>query len=104
MSKRADQVDEFEAKRNTDAILQECAGCGELLYYRQMDRHHPAGKHGTNILKYVYLCRTCHREVHDDPKVATRRGLLWTKRNIRDITDIEWTDLLAKIKENQYRL
>jgi hypothetical protein len=102
VSRKADLKKEFDDQRKVDAVLQECVGCGQNLYYRMMDRHHPAGKHGTNILRYVYLCRDCHREVHHDPKVATRRGLLWPGRNTRDITDPEWIILLSKIKENQH--
>ena len=104
MSRKHELKKQFDDQRSVDNIAQECAGCGVRMYYREMDRHHPAGKHGTNILRYVYLCRQCHREAHDQPKVATRRGLLWPSRNTRDITDAEWADLLAKIKENQYRL
>lgn len=104
MSKKTDLKKKYEESRSLDAVLQPCLSCGQMLYHRMMDRHHPAGRHGTNILRYIYLCRDCHRMAHHDPKAATRRGLLWPGRNTRDITDGEWTALLEKIKENQYHL
>lgn len=104
MNRRKEIVERYEAQRNVDGILQDCMACGQRLYHRTMHRHHPAGRHGSNVLKYIYLCPQCHDECHQEPKVATRRGLLWPGRNVKEITDEEWADLLLKIKENQYKL
>ena len=102
MSRKQELRKQYEAARWGEPFCQECASCGGPSNTSQMDRHHPAGRHGTNILRYIYLCRACHTECHADPKEATRRGLLWPGRNTHDITDKEWRELLATIKQNQH--
>lgn len=104
MNKRKELVQEYEDQRSSDTVLQKCVSCGQVMNYKAMHRHHPAGRHGTNILRYIYICPHCHDECHNNPKEATERGLLWPGRNTRDITDGEWADLLIKINEHVYKL
>lgn len=98
---RKDLVDEYNRMRGDDSPIQTCASCGVAMYRNSMDRHHPAGKSGTNILRYVYLCRPCHREAHHDPARANERGLLWPRRNTHNITFAQWVELLDQMKEHR---
>jgi hypothetical protein len=104
MSRKEELKKQYYGMIDVDSLPQQCVSCGEMLYHRMFDRHHPAGRHGANILRYVMICRDCHNAAHNNPKEATRRGLLWPGRNTRDITDEEWKALLLKIKENQHIL
>lgn len=75
----------YEEAYAQDDIMQLCACCGELHVTHWMERHHPRGRCGKNILFYVYLCgrwlvdrRGCnkHVEIHDNGKKARREGWL----------------------------
>jgi hypothetical protein len=101
MSRKKELIAQYNAMRAEDYPSQECMSCGQVMSRTMMDRHHPAGRFGTNILKYIYLCRECHSEAHDDPMFATERGLMWPGRNTREITDQQWIELLEKMRCNQ---
>lgn len=64
---------------------------------RHMDRHHPAGRHGSNMDKTVLLHRACHSWVHSNQRQAEALGLLVKNRNTHELTDSEWSDLLDQI-------
>jgi hypothetical protein len=100
--KRAEIVKEYKQMQIVDAVLQKCASCNRFANKHELERHHPAGRKSTNMLRYVYLCHECHEEVHHDPKKATERGLLWRRRNTHDITAAEWGALLLDIENNKY--
>ncbi len=70
----------YEAMKEEDEVLQRCPYCHQLGSKNDMDRHHPRGRHGENLLKYFYAHRLCHGAIHDNPKEATERGLLKDNR------------------------
>lgn len=70
----------YDAEREADADTQECAVCSIAGSKRSMDRHHPRGRHGDNLLSYVYVHRLCHKLIHDNPKWAEGKGLLVRNR------------------------
>lgn len=42
--------------------------------------HHPQGRIGKNIHKFIPVCSDCHRRIHDNPKWAEENGLLIKNR------------------------
>lgn len=52
-----------------------CQICGK----ESTDLHHKNGRIGSNLTDvktFMALCRKCHREVHDNPKLARGKGYL----------------------------
>lgn len=74
----------YEEAYLNDEVIQRCACCGTYRKTDWMERHHPRGRNGKNILFYVYLCGRwltmggCnkHVEIHDNGKKARREGWL----------------------------
>jgi|JI10StandDraft_1071094.scaffolds.fasta_scaffold00354_40 hypothetical protein len=67
-----------EYKRLKDAapILVRCHVCGVQAPKKYMDPHHPWGRHGDLLLKFVWVHRSCHDATHADPAAAKRAGLM----------------------------
>ena len=82
-----------KAKALADAILP-CAHCKTRYPTRFMDAHHPAGRHGENLLRFIWLCRSCHNAAHHDPKWAESEGLLMSRA--AELSDEDWNQHLKK--------
>lgn len=89
----------YRSMAESDASMQRCVVSGVRYPKDNLQRHHPCGRSGTNLLRYVYIRADHHRFAHDHPKWATEHGLLWPRRNTRSITDAEWEELKIKMKE-----
>ena len=59
-----------------------CVRCGKSEEYVHLDKHHvlTKSKGGT---KTVYLCRKCHRWVHNNPAKAKKLGLYESTYSIK---------------------
>ena len=65
------------ADSKADAPLEmECADCGTPWMKWRMEPHHPAGRIGANIMRFVWLCRPCHLMIHHKSKWARETGRL----------------------------
>lgn len=68
-----EQLDTFEEKESMVVPKGNCGLCGEYIV---LDRHHTVLRsHGGHKKKKVYLCRKCHRWVHEHPLEAKEKGL-----------------------------
>lgn len=74
--KRSDWLALYHEKRDKDNLIQECFKCGVTYPKHCFDAHHIRGRAGKLILEYVYLCRSCHEFVHENPNKAREMGLL----------------------------
>ena len=87
----------YDEMKDLDGEVQLCPVCGEQGNKGRMERHHIAGRNGTNLLRYIYLHPGCHHNVHYDPDWATKQSLLWPGRNTKEITSPEWGEILKKL-------
>lgn len=53
-----------------------CADCLGLFDGNEMEPHHPAGQVGARILVFVWLCKPCHKWIHDRGQWARETGRL----------------------------
>lgn len=83
----------YRQMKKEDGVIHRCPVCGDMGAKAMMEPHHPCGRDGTNVLLYVWVCIPCHRWVHDNPKEATRIGMLWKGRNTKACSDEEWEKL-----------
>lgn len=71
----------YEAMKADDAQTQRCRVCGVSGSKDYLDRHHPRGRSGENILIYFYVHRIpCHKHIHDNPKWAEANNFLEPNR------------------------
>jgi len=82
-AKKQSWHDKYHAKTDEDKMIQHCANCG-LSGNKNgpwLERHHFRGRHGENIMHYVYICGPggcgIHRQIHDNGKLAREQGWLW---------------------------
>jgi hypothetical protein len=57
-----------------------CEACQQLGAKAHMDPHHPQGRHGENLLRFIWVHRHCHDLIHNNPEVATRLKLMIPNR------------------------
>ena len=68
-------------KAKADApIIQRCPVCLEVANKNLMDAHHTRGRHGENILNFIYVHRACHDWIHNNVKEATEMGFMEPNR------------------------
>lgn len=73
---KAELEAEYKRLKKEDADLQKCKVCGITGSKRHMDPHHPWGRSGLNMLRFMWVHRHCHNLTHDKPAAARKRGLL----------------------------
>lgn len=56
-----------------EAPCQKCGMIGNVG--TTIDRHHPRGRRGENLLYYIYVCRDHHIWIGANPKEAFELGL-----------------------------
>lgn len=70
------RLKEYRLVRNDFMRLHpKCQICGK----DSIDLHHKSGRLGANLTDvntFMALCRKCHREIHDNPKLARNKGYL----------------------------
>jgi hypothetical protein len=68
---------EYKKSKQAAPPLVRCAACGRLFSKNSMEPHHPHGRRGKMLLKYVWVEPPCHRYIHDNPQWAKDNGLLY---------------------------
>jgi hypothetical protein len=59
-----------------------CMSCYKFFPFSKLDRHHPNGRETfDDLMDYILVCRQCHIEIHNNPRLSIDRGLL--KRGIK---------------------
>lgn len=69
-------VDLYQMRKSEAPLELECADCTAPWMKWNMEAHHPAGRMGVNILRFVWLCPPCHRAIHHKSKWARQTGRL----------------------------
>ena len=75
---------EYRDSKDAAHPVQRCACCKQLGAKKGMHPHHPKGRHGRNLLRYIWVHVPCHRWIHANPRLATARGLLEPGRHTDD--------------------
>ena len=73
--------DQYREQKKKDPHQQTCQCCNQRGFKKEMEPHHPKGRHGVNILIYIWVHPQCHRWIHNNPKEAQEKGLLISGRN-----------------------
>lgn len=67
----------YRLKRDGERkLIMTCADCLGIHKGDAMEPHHPGGQSGPRIMVFVWLCRGCHREIHDRATWARETGRL----------------------------
>jgi hypothetical protein len=87
--KNEEKLDRYHWMCYTDTETQSCFMCGLVSHKDILQRHHPKGRGGDNILYYKYVCAdatTCtvrnpqrrggHDGIHSNPNWAREKGYL----------------------------
>lgn len=64
----------YREKCDKDEMIQYCAATGELGTKAELERHHPYGRANANILRYIYITKAFHAEIHGNMKWAKQKG------------------------------
>jgi hypothetical protein len=73
----------YREAKAADHPMQTCKKCKQRGPKKGMDPHHTSGRQGPSLLVYVWVCRPCHRHIHEFPAQAEKEGLLTKGRNIQ---------------------
>ncbi len=65
----------IQKKKDGDPFVK-CEVCKSIGTKGMFHPHHPLGRIGERILRFVWLCPMCHSEIHDNGKWAREQGYL----------------------------
>lgn len=88
--KREKAIQEYNKSEPLNGKLS-CASCGRADF---LERHHPYGRGGENITKWIYLCSDLgcgmHQWIHTHPNTAFEFG--WLQPEIRGLDPANFPD------------
>ncbi len=66
----------YREKKKLDHAFQNCCRCSQGDVIQRLERHHHSGRHNHWLLEYCWLCKSCHKWVHDNAREARELGYL----------------------------